>query len=255
MLEVEGLHHTYAPHRGLLRHLVRSATEQPVAALTDVSLTVGAGEIVGLLGANGAGKTTLIKAITTLLEPDAGTIRLDGRPVRADDPLVRREIGLVQPDDRSHYWRLTGRRNLEFFGSLAGLGRDEAARRADEQLRRRGLADRDKLVFGYSSGMRAQLALARALLHDPRLVVLDEPTRSLDPVAAGEVCDDLRGLADEGRAVLLASHRLDEVTELCDRVVLLADGVVTWSGPTAGLGADAERLRASVVRRVAGPDR
>ncbi|MEO1062175.1 MAG: ABC transporter ATP-binding protein [Actinomycetota bacterium] len=255
MLEVEGLCKTYAPHRGLLRLLVRSASEGAVEALRDVSLTVETGEIVGLLGANGAGKSTLIKAVTTLLEPDAGTIRLDGREVHADDPVMRRQIGLVQPDDRSHYWRMTGRKNLEFFGAMAGLSRPEAARRADEQLERRGLAHRDKLVFGYSSGMRAQLALARALLHDPRLVVLDEPTRSLDPVAAAAVCDDLRGLADEGRAVLLASHRLDEVRGLCDRVVILADGVVTWSGPTAQLGSDVDRLRASVVRRVGGTGR
>ncbi len=255
MLEVEGLSKTYAPHRGLLRLVVRSASDQPVEALRDVSLTVAAGEVVGLLGANGAGKSTLIKAVTTLLEPDAGTIRLDGREVRPDDPHVRRRIGLVQPDDRSHYWRLTGRRNLEFFGAMAGLDRAVAARRADEQLERRGLAHRDKLVFGYSSGMRAQLALARALLHDPQLVVLDEPTRSLDPVAADAVCDDLRALADDGRAVLLASHRLDEVLGLCDRVVLLADGIVTWSGPTGELGTDVGRLRASLVRRVGGTGR
>ncbi len=227
----------------------------PVTVLDDVSLDVGPGEVHAVMGENGAGKSTLIKAVTTLLEPDAGTIRLDGREVRADDPVMRRSIGLVQPDDRSHYWRLTGRRNLEFFGAMAGLDREAAARRADEQLERRGLAHRDKLVFGYSSGMRAQLALARALLHDPKLVVLDEPTRSLDPVAADAVCDDLRELADEGRAVLLASHRLDEVMGLCDRVVLLADGVVTWSGPTEELGGDVDRLRASVVRRVGGADR
>jgi ABC-type multidrug transport system ATPase subunit len=255
MLEVEGLCKTYAPHSGLLRYLVRSAADDPVEALRDVSLQVAPGEVVGLLGANGAGKSTLIKAITTLLEPDSGTIRLDGHDVRADDPVMRRRIDLVQPDDRSHYWRMTGRRNLEFFGTMAGLRRDDAARRAEEQLERRGLAHRDKLVFGYSSGMRAQLALGRALLHDPSLVVLDEPTRSLDPVAAGAVCDDLRALADEGRAVLLASHRLDEVMGLCDRVVLLAEGVVTWSGPTDELGTDVDRLRASVVRRVGGSDR
>lgn len=250
MLEVAKVAKTFAPPRGVLRWLVRSAADAPVEALRDVSLAVGRGEVVGLLGANGAGKSTLLKAITTLLEPDEGSIRFDNVEVRSSDPRVRRLVGFVQPDDRSHHWRLTGRQNLEFFGVLAGLSRAEAVSRADAELRRRGLAHRDKLVFGYSSGMRAQLGLARALLHDPALVVLDEPTRSLDPAASEAVCADLRRLADEGRAVLLASHRLDEIAGLCDRVVLLSDGAVTWSGPTGELASDAHGLRAAVLSRV-----
>lgn len=252
MLHVDGVVKTYEPPRGLLRLLVRAASDEPVRALRGVSLRVERGEVVGLLGANGAGKSTLIKAITTLLEPDEGCVRYDDVAIDPGDPATRRRFGLVLPDDRSHYWRLTGRQNLEFFGRLAGLGAAEALARADELMERRGLADRDKLVFGYSSGMRAQLGIARALLHGPDLLVLDEPTRSLDPVAAGAVCADLRDLADEGRAVLLASHRLDEVDAVCDRVVVLAQGSVVWSGATGELGADTSELRESVRRLVDG---
>jgi len=238
MLTVSDVSMTYEPPRGLMRWLSRSAAPDPVKALDRVSLHVERGEVVGLVGPNGAGKTTLIKAITTLLVPTEGSIAIDGVDLDADDPDMRRRFGLVLPEERSFYWRLTGRQNLRFFAALAGLEPSLADQRIDEMMQQRGLAHRDKAVFGYSSGMRAQLAIARAMLHQPDLVVLDEPTRSLDPVAGAEVCDDLRRMAGEGRAILMASHRLDEVVSVCDRVLALADGRIRWQGSAAEIAGD-----------------
>lgn len=252
MLTVDDVYRTYNPPTGLMKLLVRSAASEPIQALRGVTLNVDRGEVVGLLGANGAGKSTLIKSITTLVTPDQGEIRYDGRLLDPDDPWFRRQFGLVLPDDRSYYWRLTGRENLEFAGVLAGLDKETAKERATHLLEERGLADRDKMVFGYSSGMKAQLGIARALIHEPDLLLLDEPTRSLDPIAAAEVCDQLRSLASQGRAVLLANHRLDEVIDTCDRVVVLVTGQIMWSGPTADLGSDATELRQSLRAVVEG---
>lgn len=238
MLRTEQVSVTFNPPKGLMRLLVRGASRNPVRALSSVSIEIGRGEVVGLLGANGAGKTTLIKAITGLLLPQEGRILIDGEVVDPAEPATRAQFGLVLPDDRSFYWRLTGLENLLFYGAMHGLGRAAARARAETLLEERGLADRDRMVFAYSSGMRAQLAIARALMASPELIVLDEPTRSLDPIAAAEVGTSLRDLASGGgRAVLMASHRLNEVSQVCDRVIVLNAGRVSWTGPVASMQA------------------
>jgi ABC-2 type transport system ATP-binding protein len=247
VLEINGLSKRYEPPRHWLRLLVKTASDAPVQALQNVSFSVRAGEVMGLLGPNGAGKTSLIKVIATLLEPTSGHVTVDGYDVVRDAHQVRQRIGLVLAEDRGVYWRLTGRQNLEFFGVLSGLSRPDAQRRAGELLEQLGLAERDKLVFGYSSGMRARLNLARALLADPGLLVLDEPTRSMDPLASADVAELLRGLAAEGRAVLLASHRLDEVAAVCDRVVVIGDGQVRHVGPPTDLGAGRDGMIRGLV--------
>ncbi len=254
MLVVDDVSMVYRPPRGLARLVVRTSTTRPVTALRSVSLRVDRGEIVALVGPNGAGKSTLIRAVTTLLRPTRGEVRIDGTVVDPHDPAIRTRFGLALPDDRSHYWRLTGRQNLEFHAALLGLPPALARRRIDELMASRGLAGRDKRVFGYSSGMRAQLSIARALLHDPDLVVLDEPTRSLDPVAAAAVCADLQRLAHQGHAVLMATHRLDEVLETSDRLVVLADGEVRWSGSPRELAADPAGLGRAVRDLIGGTD-
>ena len=236
MLRADRISVTFNPPRGVMRLLVRGASRHPVRALSDVSIEVGRGEVVGLLGANGAGKTTLIKALTGLLLPQEGVVRIDGDVVDPADPATRTRFGLVLPDDRSFYWRLTGLENLRFYGAMHGLTRAEARLRAEQLLEQRGLADRDRMVFAYSSGMRAQLAIARALIASPELIVLDEPTRSLDPIAASDVGASLRNMAsEEEKAVLMATHRLDEVSQVCDRVVVLNSGTVSWAGPVSSL--------------------
>lgn len=248
-LRIEGVSKTYLPPTGLLRLVMRAATAEPVEAISDVTFHVDSGEIVGLVGPNGAGKTTLLKAICTLVEPSSGAIHLDDLDVSSRSLEVRRQLGIALADDRALYWRLTGRQNLEFFGVMAGMSRSAASEQATRLMEEAGLAGRDKLVFGYSSGMKAQLSLARAILHDPSLIVLDEPTRSLDPLATIEFGRRLRTLADEGKAVLLSSHRLDEVEKICDRVVVILEGRVHYVGGVAELH-DEEGTAASAITEI-----
>ncbi|MEQ8840151.1 MAG: ABC transporter ATP-binding protein [Acidimicrobiales bacterium] len=254
MLVVDGLRMTYQPATGLLGLLVRSASPEPVVALDGVDLRVEAGEVVGIIGPNGAGKSTLIRSITALLVPTAGTVDIDGVRVTGDNREVRAKFGLSLPNERSFYWRLTGRQNLRYFAAMAGLDAAAGEERVEQAMVDHGLAHRDKAVFGYSSGMLAQLGIARATLHDPPLIVLDEPTRSLDPIAGRRLCHQIRGLAGEGRAVLMASHRLDEVVLACDRAVALINGRILWEGSAeeiaddpGGLGARLESLVADTA--------
>jgi ABC-2 type transport system ATP-binding protein len=230
MLEASSLSKRYEPPPGWLRPFIKTAARQPVDALRDVSLHANRGEVVGLVGPNGAGKTTLIKIISTLLQPTEGRAAVDGFDVMRQSGQVRHRLGLVLEGDQGLYGRLTGRQNLEFYGRLAGMQRDDAGQRAEHLLTMVDLAGRDKLVFGYSAGMKARLSICRALMADPPLVVLDEPTRSLDPVASRSATRLFRGLADEGRAVLLSNHRLDEVVAICDRIVAIVHGRVCFTG-------------------------
>ncbi len=239
MLRIEGVHKTFSPPGRLQRLFVRGASDAPVIALSDVNLDVRPGEIVGLVGPNGAGKTTLIRIIATVLDATSGHVTVDGHDATSDPHEIRRRIGLVLADDRALYWRLTGRQNLEFFGRMNGMSRADARRRGAEMMDRFDLTGRDRMVFAFSSGMRARLSIARALLHEPPLLVLDEPTRSLDPVASKEVAGILRSAAAAGTAVLLSSHRIDEIETLCDHIVVLVGGTVRYSGTVGDLSSDA----------------
>jgi ABC-2 type transport system ATP-binding protein len=161
--------------------------------------------------------------------------------------------GLQLTDERALYWRLTGRENLQFFGVMAGLSAKEARARAELLLERFNLAGRDRRVFGYSSGMRVRLGLARALIAQPRLLILDEPSRSLDPVASSELQHHLRELAEEGTTVVLSSHRLDEVEAICHRVLVLIDGRQRAWTTTAEL-AEGANSAADSLRRMLGTE-
>jgi ABC-2 type transport system ATP-binding protein len=237
MLDVRGVSKVYQPPPVWLRPLVRTAVSSPVHALRDVSLQVDRGEILGLVGPNGAGKTTLIKIISLLLEPTAGRVMVDGLDVVEQPIEVRRRLGLVLEGDQGLYDRLTGRQNLEFYGRLTGLSREQTWRRANELMALLGLSELDKLVFGYSAGMKLRLSICRALLSDPSLVILDEPTRSLDPIASRTVLRLLRGLGDGGHAILLSNHRLDEIVTVCTRVVAIVRGQVCFVGRPGDLAA------------------
>lgn len=238
----------YMPLRQPLRTLVRVASDEPVDALVDVSLHVAPGEIVGLIGPNGAGKTTLVKIVGTLLLPTTGRVEVAGFDVVTQRARAKERLGLVLAEDRGLYWRLSGRHNLELFGVLYGLPKTFARQRANEVLELLNLDAPDRLVFGYSTGMKARLNIGRALMADPQVLILDEPTRSLDPVAREQMADLIRDLAEGGRAVLLASHDLDEVVAVCDRIAVLVGGTIRFEGsPTELVTEDSRPLTRSLL--------
>lgn len=227
MVETWNLGKTFKPPPWPLS-LAGRTSARPVRALADLSLRVEPGEVFGLLGPNGAGKTTLLKVLATLLLPSEGGARVDGADLVRQPGAVRRRVGLATGDERTFYWRLTGRENLEFFSGLRGLSPAAARRRAAAVLESVDLVEQaDEIVGRYSTGMRQRLAIARALVGDPPVLLLDEPTRSLDPVAAARVQALIRRLSrEEGRTVLLATHQLGEAAAACDRIGILVAGVL-----------------------------
>jgi ABC-2 type transport system ATP-binding protein len=237
-IEVHALERTFRKRRPVAE-IVRHPLTRPgrVRALRGVDLRVESGELFGLLGPNGAGKTTLIKVLCGLVLPGRGRASVLGVDVgrsRALKPL----IGLVQSDERSFYWRLTGRENLRFFGRLQGLWGTALRRRVDELLEWVEMAREADRRFGdYSSGMKQRVSIARALLRDPPVVMMDEPTRALDPVHATRTREFVRDklMQREGRTVILATHNLREAEVLCDRVAILAEGRVREIGAPAQL--------------------
>ena len=199
-------------------------------ALARVSLTARSGDILGLLGPNGAGKSTLIGLLATLVAPTAGVVRFGGDGSRAHGPALRRRIGLLA-HELHLYPELTARQNLAFFAELYGL---DATATVGAALERAGLADRgEDTVSGFSRGMRQRLALERALLHDPRLVLFDEPFTGLDDRAVSIVSDRLRELASRGAIVVLATHDLDLADGLVTRVALVRDGKLLSDEPAS----------------------
>jgi len=210
----------------------------PSPAIVDVSLELSAGEFVGLLGPNGAGKTTLLKILATLITPDRGTVTIGGHDVVTASASVRRIIAPVLANERSLYWRLSARENLELFAALLQLPAHDVAARVSEVLDVVGLAETGRKMVGqFSAGMMQRLLVARALLGRPRVLLLDEPTRSLDPAAAHTFRAFLREELGTRRecAVLLATHRTEEAFDLCDRVVVLNRGRVVAAGRASEL--------------------
>jgi len=202
-------------------------------ALRDVSFSLSQGETLGLLGPNGAGKTTLLKIIATLLFPTSGSVFVHGREVSKDSVEARRQMGLVTSDERSFYWRLTGRQNLSFFAALYGIPQRRAAQTTATLLEVLGLtAAADRPFLEYSSGMKQKLAIARGLLNEPRIVLYDEPTRSLDPVSAQQIRRWIQETHLRGRRQthLLATNQLQEAEQLCDRVIIINQGSVIALG-------------------------
>lgn len=214
----------------------RGQTPPAVTAVDRVSLTVARGELFGLLGPNGAGKTTLVKMLSTLILPSEGDLCVNG--YKLDDAAgIRATIGLVVSDERSFYWRLSAQRNLRFYAALYGLYGQAAAQRIDEVLAAVELTDRaDDRFSSFSSGMRQRLAIARALMHRPQLLFLDEPTRSLDPTHTLQLHDLIMQLMDSlGMTVFLITHDLVEAEKLCDRVAVMHRGRIQAVGPSAEL--------------------
>jgi sodium transport system ATP-binding protein len=205
-----------------------------VKAVDGVSFTARDGEITGLLGPNGAGKTTTLRMLYTLMKPDSGQVVVDGVDAAVDALAVRRQLGVL-PDARGLYKRLTARENIDYFARLHGLPEDVLARRREALIRGLEMEDiADRRTEGFSQGQRVKTAIARALIHDPRNVILDEPTNGLDVMATRALRQFMLKLKAEGRCVLFSSHIMQEVAALCDRIVVIANGrVVADESPAA----------------------
>lgn len=244
-VEIRDLRRSYTATRGVFRQhkVVREA-------LRGISFDVHEGELFGLLGPNGAGKTTLVKIVATVLLPTAGSVRVLGADVVRDSDRVRRHIGLVFGGERGLYWSLSGRETLQFWGTMYGLPPSTLSARVDEMLDVIGLRDRaEDRVETYSRGMKQRLHLARGLLARPRLLLLDEPTIGLDPVAANEIREIVKRLHAQGTTIFLTTHYMAEAEALCDRVAFINDGLIVLLDRPAALtraAAGAAQVEASI---------
>lgn len=213
--------------------LALRATSRSVTAVDNVSFTANDGEVTGLLGPNGAGKTTTLRMLSTLLTPDSGRAVIDGADLAREKNAIRRTLGVLG-DAKGLYWRLSARENITYFGRLHGLTAAEAAARADALIRELGLGDlADRPTQGFSQGERMKVAIARALVHNPQTVLLDEPTNGLDIMSTRSMRELIRGLKAQGKCVLFSSHIMQEVAALCDRIVIIAKGHVVFQGTPA----------------------
>lgn len=250
IVRVEELVKTYPLRRAwadAIRHPLR---REQVEVLRGVSLQIERGEFFGLLGPNGAGKTTLFKILATLVLPDSGEMEVGGHDVRSAPSKVRGLLTPVIADERSLYWRLSAIQNLNLFAALYGVGAHERERTGSRLLAAVGLSHAGSRMVGtFSSGMKQRLLIARALLSRPAVLLLDEPTRSLDPVSARDFRQFLRDeiVGRQGCTVLLATHDADEAFELCDRLAVLDRGVVIARGSAAELAGIAGDNRYRVV--------
>ncbi|MBB3276216.1 MULTISPECIES: ATP-binding cassette domain-containing protein [unclassified Pseudoxanthomonas] len=218
MIVAQDLHKSFKAKTGL------------VNAVDAVSFQARDGEITGLLGPNGAGKTTTMRMLYTLMSPDRGSVLVDGIDAARDPVAVRRALGVL-PDARGVYKRLTARENIAYFGELHGLSREVIAERTRKLSQALDMDDiLDRQTEGFSQGQRTKTAIARALVHDPKNVILDEPTNGLDVMTTRAMRGFLRQLREEGRCVIFSSHIMQEVAALCDRIVVIAKGRVVAAG-------------------------
>lgn len=206
-----------------------------LVAVDGVSFTAAAGETIGLLGPNGAGKTTTVSMIAGLVKPDSGEVLIEGQPVRSDTDPVKRKIGLV-PQELALYEELPALENLRFFAALYGMEGAAAAKAIDAALELVGLADRVKdKPSTYSGGMKRRLNLAAALLHDPQILLLDEPTVGVDPQSRNAIFDNLETLKARGKTLVYTTHYMEEAERLCDRLVVIDHGKVIANDTLHGL--------------------
>ncbi len=223
MIVVENLHKSFGDKKN------------PVHAVAGVSFTAPDGQITGLLGPNGAGKTTTMRMLYTLMAPDQGRVLVDGFDAVRQATEVRTRLGVL-PDARGLYKRLTARENIEYFARLQGISESVIAERIARLSERLDLAEiLDRRTEGFSNGQRVKTALARTLVHNPTNVILDEPTNGLDVMSTRSLRKVMLGLREEGRCVLFSSHIMQEVTALCDTIVVIAKGRVVAAGSAEAL--------------------
>jgi ABC-2 type transport system ATP-binding protein len=206
-----------------------------LVAVDDVSFTVEAGRLIGLLGPNGAGKTTTVSMIAGLISPERGEVLVGGNPLRGDTDPLKRKIGLV-PQDLALYDDLSARENLRYFGALYGLSGSALESAMSSVMTLVGLADRVRdRVKTFSGGMKRRLNLAAGLLHDPEILLLDEPTVGVDPHSRNAIFDNLEELKRRGKALLYTTHYMEEVERLADRIVIIDNGKVVANDTLTGL--------------------
>ena len=235
-------------HRPALFNWLGREQRGETLALKDVSFSAASAEILALLGPNGSGKTTALKRSSTTLLPDAGAVRVGGFDARHDAGKVRRQVGIAVAAERSFFPRLSARENLEFFAALDEVSRSERAQRIQDVLRDTGLEEQaDILVMKFSSGMYQRLGIARALVKRPSVLLLDEPTRSLDAGTTARFWATIRALARQQTTVLLATHNFAEAAAVADRLLLLHHGELLADRPV-GDSESAEALRAFYFR-------
>ena len=219
-------------------------------AVDAVSFSASPGEVVGLLGPNGAGKTIALRVLAGLLTPSSGYARINGLDVQQQPVEARRHLGFLT-SSTGLYERLTGREVLKTFGALHGLEGATLTQRIDEVIAELELQRFvDRRCGALSSGQKQRISIARAVVHDPLVYVLDEPTAALDPVAAKDILDLVRGAQARGKAVLFSTHRLDEVEQLCTRVVVIAGGRVVAEGTPSQIKAGHESMTAAFLHLV-----
>ena len=240
MIRVENLHKAFKTRTGLVK------------AVDGVSFTAPDGQITGLLGPNGAGKTTCLRMLYTLMRPDQGTVAVDDLDATRNADAVRRSLGVL-PDARGVYKRLTARENIAYFGHLHGMRDDAIAARTARLVAALEMTDFiDRPTEGFSQGQRTKTAIARALVHSPRNVILDEPTNGLDVMTTRGLRNFLLELKREGHCVIFSSHLMQEVAALCDRIVVIADGHVVAQGTADELKAQsgADNLEDAFVKAI-----
>ena len=230
MIRVKGLTKVFRPAERAAWWPWRSDGKGVIRAVDGVEFEAKDGEITGLLGPNGAGKTTFLRMLATLLVPDGGEASIDGRDVVRESAAVRRAIGVLS-DSRGIYARLSARENIRYFGRLHGMSGPALEARIGTLVERLGLAPlADRRTQGFSQGEKMKVAIARALVHDPQNVLLDEPTNGLDVMSTRAMRDLIRGLKAQGKCVVFSSHIMQEVAALCDRIVIIGHGRVVADG-------------------------
>ncbi|HVP35884.1 MAG TPA: ABC transporter ATP-binding protein [Terriglobales bacterium] len=226
-----------------------------VLAVDNVSFEVGKGVVYGLIGPNGAGKTTLVKLLSTLIIPTSGTAFINGYNILTQDSEVRKSIGLAAGTERSFYYRLSGWQNLWFFGALQKLNSNDLKNRIESLLKRLDIySEKDKDFMKCSTGEKRKLDLARCLLTDPPVLLLDEPTTSIDPYSAMKIREVIGELKDKGRTIILVTHNLSEAERLCDRVGIMSEGRLVKEGSLANLKTEVPTKRVTIRLEIFPPE-
>jgi sodium transport system ATP-binding protein len=223
-----------------------------VKAVRGISFEVRDGEITGLLGPNGAGKTTTLRMLYSLLPPDEGEIRIDGLDPTKDAMAIKRTLGVV-PDSRGLYTRMTARENIAYYGTLHGMSRTEVTSRIDELVETLDMGDFiERRTEGFSQGQRVKVAIARAMVHNPQTVMMDEPSNGLDVMSTRALRRYILGLKAAGHSVVLSTHIMQEVAALCDRIIIIAKGEIAANGTAEELmqQSDCHTLEDAFVRLI-----